>query len=169
MEPRLRIRPIDPADIPALRQIHATEEVAEWWGEPGASFPERDDPDATRLTIELEGEVAGLIQYSEENDPQYRHATIDVFVDPQKHGRGVGAEAVRQLACTLIDQRGHHRITIDPTTTNAPAIRAYEKAGFKPVGVMRKYTCIGPAGEWRDGLLMDLLAGEECRHSLLKH
>jgi aminoglycoside 6'-N-acetyltransferase len=39
------------------------------------------------------------------------------------------------------------------------AIRAYEKAGFRPVGVMRKYERL-PGGDWYDGLLMDLLADE---------
>jgi aminoglycoside 6'-N-acetyltransferase len=39
------------------------------------------------------------------------------------------------------------------------AIRAYEKAGFRPVGVMRSYER-GPDGTWHDGLLMELLAEE---------
>jgi aminoglycoside 6'-N-acetyltransferase len=48
---------------------------------------------------------------------------------------------------------------IDPAADNAAAIRAYEKVGFRPVGVMRKYWR-APDGEWRDGLLLDLLAEE---------
>src|SRR6185295_11085520 len=39
------------------------------------------------------------------------------------------------------------------------AITGYRKVGFRPVGVMRQYER-GPEGEWHDGLLMDLLAGE---------
>jgi aminoglycoside 6'-N-acetyltransferase len=39
------------------------------------------------------------------------------------------------------------------------AIRAYENASFKAVGVMRQYERL-PGGEWHDGLLMDLLADE---------
>ncbi len=58
-----------------------------------------------------------------------------------------------------VDERGHHRCTIDPAADNTPAIRAYEKVGFRPVGVMRGYWR-SPSGEWRDGLLMDLLAPE---------
>jgi aminoglycoside 6'-N-acetyltransferase len=48
---------------------------------------------------------------------------------------------------------------IDPAADNVAAIRTYEKAGFKPVGVMRRYERL-PGGEWHDGLLMDLLADE---------
>lgn len=39
------------------------------------------------------------------------------------------------------------------------AIRAYEKAGFRPVGTMRKYER-GSDGAWHDGLLMDMLQEE---------
>jgi aminoglycoside 6'-N-acetyltransferase len=61
------------------------------------------------------------------------------------------------MARYLIEQRGHHRLTIDPAADNAAAIRCYEKVGFRPVGVMRRYEQ-GPDGTWHDGLLMELLA-----------
>jgi RimJ/RimL family protein N-acetyltransferase len=48
-------------------------------------------------------------------------------------------------------------ITIDPAAANAQAIRAYEKAAFEPVGVMRQYERDMATGEWRDGLLMELI------------
>lgn len=48
---------------------------------------------------------------------------------------------------------------IDPRTDNERAIRAYERVGFPPVGVMCRYER-GPEGAWHDGLLMDLLRGE---------
>ena len=74
------------------------------------------------------------------------------------HGRGIGTEAVRRVARLLIDERGHHRITIDPAADNVAAIRAYEKVGFKPVGVMREYERDHDGTGWHDGLLMELLA-----------
>ena len=115
--------------------------------------------ECTVFAVELEGEVVGLIQYHEEDDPVYRHAGIDIFLSEDVHGQGLGAEAVRTMAEYLIRDRGHHRLVIDPAAHNAAAIRAYEKAGFKPVGVMRQYERL-PGGEWHDGLLMDLLADE---------
>ena len=60
----------------------------------------------------------------------------------------------------LIDERGHHRVTIDPATGNAAAIRAYEKVGFRPVGIMRSYERDQDGRGWHDGLLMELLAGD---------
>jgi aminoglycoside 6'-N-acetyltransferase len=67
---------------------------------------------------------------------------------------------VRRVVRLLIDERGHHRVTIDPAADNAAAIRAYEKVGFKPVGIMRAYERDSGGDGWHDGLLMDLLAGE---------
>ena len=109
---------------------------------------------------EVDGTVAGLIQFSEELEPKYRHASIDLFLDPALHGRGIGTEAVRRVVRQLVDERGHHRITVDPAAANAAAIRAYEKAGFGPVGVMRNYERDVDGGGWHDGLLMELLAGD---------
>ena len=56
----------------------------------------------------------------------------------------------------LFDERGHHRITIDPAAANTRAIRCYEAVGFERVGVMRQYER-GDDGTWRDGLLLELL------------
>jgi aminoglycoside 6'-N-acetyltransferase len=111
------------------------------------------------FAIELDGDVIGSIQYAEETDPGYRHAGIDLFLDRAHQGRGLGPDAIRTLARHLIEARGHHRLTIDPAAANDRAIRAYERVGFRPVGVMRRYER-GPDGTWHDGLLMDLLAGE---------
>jgi aminoglycoside 6'-N-acetyltransferase len=66
---------------------------------------------------------------------------------------------VRTLARYLVRDRGHHRITIDPSLANERAIRCYRRVGFKPVGVLRRYGR-DPHGVWQDGLLLDLLAEE---------
>jgi len=68
---------------------------------------------------------------------------------------------VRRVVRHLIDGLGHHRITIDPAAANAAAIRTYEKVGFRVVGVMRRYERDADGSGWHDGLLMELLAGEE--------
>jgi aminoglycoside 6'-N-acetyltransferase len=157
----LVLRPLAPADEAELLRIHATPEVRRWWDDPDDGFPWSDDSEATRLTIEVDGAVAGMIQFSEELEPRYRHASIDLFLDPALHGRGLGTEAVRRVVRHLIDDLGHHRITIDPAAANAAAIRTYEKVGFKRVGVMRGYERDVGGDGWHDGLLMELLAGED--------
>lgn len=70
------------------------------------------------------------------------------------------------LARHLFDDRRHHRLVIDPAAANTRAIRAYERVGFRAVGVMRAYER-GADGTWHDNLLMDMLA-DELRPSLLE-
>jgi aminoglycoside 6'-N-acetyltransferase len=156
----VNLRPLTEADAPELLRIHRTPEVRRWWDEPDPGFP-FDDPGVTRLVIEVDGAVAGLIQYSEEPDPKYRHASVDLFLDPSLHGRGLGTEALRRVVRMLIDERGHHRVVIDPAASNAAAIRAYEKVGFRPVGILREYERDTDGDGWHDGLLMELLARDK--------
>jgi aminoglycoside 6'-N-acetyltransferase len=154
----VNLRPMEPADDEALRRIRAMPDVWRWWDDPEDGWPLTDDPEATRLVIEVDGEIAGFVQFYEETEPKYRHASIDIFVAPAHQGRGVGTAALREVVRELIEERGHHRITIDPAAGNAAAIRAYEKVGFKPVGVMRQYERDSGGAGWHDGLLMELLA-----------
>jgi aminoglycoside 6'-N-acetyltransferase len=159
---RVLLRPLQAEDVPAVFAIQAQTGIASRWGEPDEVellSKAAGTDECTAFAIELEGEVVGLIQYHEEDDPMYRHAGIDLFLSEDVHGRGLGTDALRTLALYLVRDRGHHRLVIDPAADNAAAIRAYEKAGFRPVGVMRQYERL-PGGEWHDGLLMDLLADE---------
>jgi aminoglycoside 6'-N-acetyltransferase len=160
---RVKIRPGEPDDVPLLRAVRGHETVTRWWGEPESAdviaAKLRGDDSGVLLVVEFGGQVAGGIQYDEEHDPMYRHASIDIFLGASFQGRGVGPEAIALLAGFLFEQRGHHRITIDPAAANDRAIRCYEKVGFRPVGVMRQYER-GNDGHFHDGLLMDLLRDE---------
>jgi aminoglycoside 6'-N-acetyltransferase len=158
MSSSLVLRPLAEGDRSELLRIHRAPEVRRWWGDPDEGFPLTDEPDSTRLTIEHYGAVAGLVQFYEEPTPRYRHAAIDMFLDPSLHGRGLGGEVLRMVVRHLIEARGHHRITIDPAAANGAAIRAYEKVGFERVGVMRSYERDVDGEGWHDGLLMELLA-----------
>lgn len=155
--PGVVLAPLARGDEDELRRIIATTDVRRWWDDPPDNFP-WEEPECTRMTIRVDGAVAGLIQFCEETEPKYRHATVDLFVDPELHGRGIGTEALKRLVRHLIEERGHHRITIDPAVDNAAAIRSYEKAGFRPVGVMRAYERDTGGAGWHDGLLMELIA-----------
>jgi aminoglycoside 6'-N-acetyltransferase len=144
-------------------EIRTTPEVYQHWrGGDDMEKAVREDfaeDDIRAYVIVLDDRVVGWIQWQAEEEPDYRHASIDIYLDPAVHGRGVGTDAVRTLARHIVVDHGHHRITIDPAADNAAAIRCYTKVGFRPVGITRQSE-LGPDGTWHDGLLMDILASE---------
>jgi aminoglycoside 6'-N-acetyltransferase len=160
------LRPPRADDAERLNAILAEPSVAAWWPVFDVQrvrdelIAERADEEG--FVIEHDGAVVGYIQLAEEPDPEFHHASIDLFLATEAQGRGLGPDAIRAVAIHLIDDRGHHRLTIDPAVANTRAIAAYAKLGFRPVGVMRAYQRM-PDGRWMDGLLMDLLAGELVR------
>ena len=157
------IRPGRAEDVDALLAILIEPSVVRWWDDPEP----REEVEAALLgstevvllVIEIASEVAGGIQYQEELYPKYRHASIDVYLGTRWQGRGHGTEAVRLVARFLFEQRGHHRLTIDPAAENTRAIASYTRVGFRPVGILRQYERQAD-GRWHDGLLMDLLRDE---------
>jgi len=162
---RVRLRPANAADAAPFEELLAHPEVARWWADAEEPVTAQvtylldPDEDTTTYAIEYDGVTVGIALAFEESDPQYRHAGIDIAVHPDWQHQGLGSDAIRALARYLFDERGHHRLVIDPAAGNETAIRLYGSIGFRPVGTMRRYER-GPDGSWHDGLLMDLLADE---------
>lgn len=159
---RVTLHPLERDHVPELAELGSEPEVARWW--PGITAEEllakaegRDDVSA--FAVELDGKVIGLAQIWEEREPDHRHAGIDLYLGAAYHGQGLGTDALRTLVRHLVRDLGHHRVVIDPAVDNERAIRCYRRAGFRPVGVMRRYER-GGDGIWHDNLLLDLLADE---------
>jgi aminoglycoside 6'-N-acetyltransferase len=159
--PRVELVPVAPEHRERLRELRLEPEVLRWWHDLEDDWP-APEPNTVSYTVRLDGDIAGFAQWWEEPEPTFRHAGIDVFLDPAVHGRGLGTEVVRLLCAHLVDEHGFHRVVIDPEVANEVAIACYVKVGFRPVGVMRRYER-DRFGEWKDGLLMDLLADELVR------
>ncbi len=158
---RVELCPLPAEEAPGMAALMAQDpEASPWWGSDARKIEGWLTEDGVHpYRILVDGRTAGMIEFEEENDPDYRYASIDITLLAGFVDRGIGPEALRVLLRHLFDARGHHRVTIDPNVDNVRAIRAYEKVGFKPVGVMRKVER-DPEGTWRDGLLMDILAEE---------
>ena len=161
---RVLLRAVGPDDLDALELLLADPVVAAWWPRYDRARIQRemvvgDDPDTMVYVIEVDGELAGVVQSWEERDPEYRHASIDIAVAPRWHGQGIAVDALRTLARHLLEQRGHHHLTIDPAAANERAIACYRKVGFRPVGVLRRNE-LGADGIFHDTLLMDMVADE---------
>jgi aminoglycoside 6'-N-acetyltransferase len=160
---RLTLRPLAEADLDPLVAIIASPGVREWWWEAADADRLRDgfrDDVGSAFAIDVGGELAGWLGFHEETDPGYRHASIDLSLDPRFQGQGLGPDAIRTVIRWLADERGHHRFTIDPSAHNERAIRAYASVGFRPVGVLRRYERDADGEDFHDGLLMDLLIDE---------
>ncbi|MFT4048451.1 MAG: GNAT family protein [Solirubrobacterales bacterium] len=153
---RLKLHETKVKDLPSLREIIQKPGTAEWWGVFEGS--EDDDELLEGWTIRMGETIIGWIGAHEETAKKYPFVALDIMIDPDFHGNGYGPEALR---CVIehFASRGHHRFTIDPSVDNARAIRAYEKTGFRRIGVARRYEQLRP-GEWSDGLLMDLLVSD---------
>jgi hypothetical protein len=75
---------------------------------------------------ELRGEHVVLVAAGADHVPELRRIVrtpevrlrCDIFLEGVVHGRGHGRDAITRLARYLIDECGHHRLTIDPAADN---------------------------------------------------
>jgi hypothetical protein len=95
------VRPGRPDEVAVLHAILGEERVREWWGEPDdqseVAAKLLGDDESVLLVVEVDGEVAGGIEYSEELTPMYRHAGIDIFLSGRSQGRGNRCPAAGRL------------------------------------------------------------------------
>src|SRR3990172_8392543 len=109
------LRPIEAADLEGLAALLRNPGVARRWGSYDldrvrAEFVE--DPTAHGFVIESGGQLVGLIDFYEELEPDYRHASLDIAIADACQRQGIGADAMRTLMTFLTSSRGHHRLTV---------------------------------------------------------
>ena len=96
-----------------------------------------DQDERLDLTIveNATGEVAGEAVLNE-YDAAHDSANFRIGLrGPAWYGRGLGTEATRLIVAHGLDTIGLARITLSVLARNPRAQRAYEKAGFRAVGV----------------------------------
>lgn len=145
--------PVAREHYPLLRTWLAAPHMQEWWGDPeeelGFIRDMVEGRDTTRpFLFVVNGVPLGYIQYwfigHHQNEPwtkdhpwllELPSDTIGVDLsigDPARLSQGIGARALAQFVA-MLRARGHDRIIIDPDPGNGRAVRAYRKAGFRPV------------------------------------
>jgi RimJ/RimL family protein N-acetyltransferase len=168
--------PVAPEHYPLLKTWLDRPHMREWWGDPETEFGYIRDMvegrDTTRpFLIVSAGVLVGYIQYwfiGHHQNEQWikdhpwlaelpRDAIgVDLSIgEPDQVSRGLGSAALSAFVAMLRAQ-GHETIVIDPDPDNARAVRAYEKAGFRPVPallgrsgdalIMRHHLNLGVAG-----------------------
>jgi RimJ/RimL family protein N-acetyltransferase len=111
-----------------------------------------------RMVIEVDGERAGALAYSEVNDVHRIVHLEALAVDPAFRGRRIADDAARLAQRYLLVELGYHRIELACYGFNHRAIAHAERAGFVREGVKRRAYL--RHGEWQDAVLFGLLADE---------
>jgi aminoglycoside 6'-N-acetyltransferase len=156
---RMTLRPPTAADAEPLLSILTEPEVSRWWVD---YTPERIRDEiitsGDALVMEIDACCAGAIFLYPNEDPEYLHVVIHLFLGAKWYGHRYGAESLA-IVIAHLKTLGQHRFTLDPNVHNAPAIRSYERLGFRRVGILREYQ-LRPDGSYEDGLLMDLVLSD---------
>ena len=168
--PAISFRPVEAADLELLGSWMQTPHWLEWWGEPEEELAHIRDMvegrDTTRPFLFLvEGKPAGYIQYwfigHHQNETWVKDHPwlmelpadtigVDLSIgDARNLSRGIGTAALTAFVA-MLRKEGFENIVIDPDPKNARAVRAYEKAGFRPIPELERH--VG------DGVLLMRLA-----------
>lgn len=120
----------------------------------GSDAPE----DTLAFVVDVDGVAVGsasLFAF----DSFARHAEAGISLVPDARGRGIGTAAIVQLVEFGFVRRNLRRIHLQAISSNAGAIRAYEKAGFVVEGRLRQHAWV--RGAYEDIVLMGILRSEQ--------
>ena len=149
----ISFEPVRPCDFDLLAGWLRAPHLREWWGDPQTELGHIRDMvegrDTTRPYIfHVDGEPLGYIQVwyigHHQNEPWIRDhpwlaalpadaVGVDLSVGHENRlSQGIGSAVLRRFV-EMLRAEGHKTIIIDPDPTNGRAVKAYEKAGFRPV------------------------------------
>ncbi|MCP4134522.1 MAG: GNAT family N-acetyltransferase [bacterium] len=135
--------------FPLIISLPAEKEILEMMSKEGTSFAIVD-----LKTDELIGNC-GLLN----KDPVNRTAEAGIFIGAKDfRGRGYGEEAMRLLLDYSFNIINMNNIMLFTYSFNKPALKCYEKCGFKVIGTRRKARILG--ARKYDIVYMDMLAEE---------
>lgn len=164
----IQIRPVRESDLAAYRalRLEALQSHPEAFGSDHAE--QAADPEsvwANRIQGSIEGqsarilmadagsELAGMMAVFRDSGAKLRHSVsiVSVFVRPPWRGRRLADQMLHEaLAWCRSVQIRIARLTV--VTTNAAAIRCYERCGFQPCGIQHEVIRVGDT--YHDELLM---------------
>lgn len=135
-----------------MGRMLAVPEVADWYDDDPiadqvAELAEHIESDCVSpFLVALDGKPIGYVQAYHANREDFWTAFgvpretfgLDMFL-AEARGRGLGSRLTCAMTGRLFEMDGVVRVQIDPDPANARAIRAYEKAGFRRVGVFPGY------------------------------
>lgn len=127
------LRDMDPLDIEGVVAIERTSYPTPWAGT--MFLGELLCDDSVALVAEEDGAVAGYLMASDQAGVWH---VLNVCVRPESRSRGVAARLLRELFART-EGRAGRGYTLEVRTSNAAAIRLYERMGFVGEGVRPRY------------------------------
>lgn len=107
------------------------------------------------LVALIEGKiVAGLGLFGQEKEFTRQNAGLGISIQIAYTGTGLGT-SMMEYALATARKAGIHRIDLTVRTYNGPAIRLYEKLGFRRVGLLKEVALID--GKYADEYYYELL------------
>ena len=134
---------VTPQDLPMIRAWLEQAHVRRWWGDPAEQIAliagDIDEPTMGCYLAAFEGRPFAYAQwwlthpYSVYLDQPPGTRGMDPFIGlPEMVGKGLGPAFIGAFARGLLADSAS-RVIIDPDPSNQQAIRAYTKAGFRPL------------------------------------
>jgi len=152
---RVRLRPVQPGDLPKFAEWLADPEVRRWL----AALPEaptledevewyedsRANPDNVLWAIEsLDGQLMGTVELRVV--PYAKRAELGIAIqDKSQWNHGYGTDAIRQVLDYGFADLHLNRIELTVDQENARGRRCYEKCDFSEEGVLRQHRIVDGA------------------------
>ena len=123
-------------DVDRLVAWHADPDVARYWDDETFTHDQIRErlarAEVEPWIVEAAGEPVGYLQVWSDVP---REAGLDMFLVRAARGRGLGPDGARAMTHHLLEERGWHRVTVDPYAWNVQPLRAWRSAGFVEVCV----------------------------------
>ena len=166
--PRVSLRPGTDEDVDLLFRLRADLDT---WEERTPSIPApltraafeaqlaaSDGPEKqVRFVVEADGVAVGSVSLFAVDDLA-RHAEVGIALLPEARGRGIGTAAIVRMVEFAFVRCNLRRVHLQAIASNAGAIRAYEKAGFRVEGRLREHAWV--RGGYEDIVVMGILRSE---------
>lgn len=95
------------------------------------------DSDTFAFAITVDDKVIGSIGAFRQDNIHSRTAEMGYYIAEECWGKGIAAEAVKQLCAYVFENSDIIRIFAEPFAYNAASCRVLEKAGFRYEGTLR--------------------------------
>lgn len=166
---RIRLRKMTAEDVAIYNKWSNDEEVIKstypnldkYSMDDTQSFYQTISSSTNAKTFIIEEKVNGAIGITSFVNMDFFNRNAEYIIDIGEKAcwrRGYGEEAVSLMVNFAFKELNLHRIYLRVFSFNAPAIKLYEKVGFKHEGRMRE--AVFRDGKWHDVIMMGLLQKE---------